>query len=113
MPSIFRYSKRGCIVASRNDQLLVAGGLKKRGFGWFNKFGTNNTYGTALKRNREMGEDYDREAKRWKSSWEHEHQQMKAEGLDPSNPVDVTTYRDIHGRPDDFTVLIIFKQTAI
>ena len=59
-----------------------------------------------------MGEDYDREAKRWKSSWEHEHQQMKAEGLDPSNPVDVTAYRDINGRPDDFTVLI-FKQTAI
>lgn len=56
-----------------------------------------------------MGEDYDRDAKRWKSSWEHEYQQMQAAGLDPSNLDDLKAYRAVHGRPDDFTVLNIQK----
>eukprot|EP00111_Clytia_hemisphaerica_P014501 TCONS_00042697-protein len=115
--SIFktRYSKRGCIVASRNDQLLVAGGMKKRGFSWTNKLGVSNSYNTALKRNREMGDDYDREAKRWKASWEYEYSQMKLAGLDPANPDDVKTYRQEHGRPDDYSIVsdnLDFEQHA-
>jgi len=51
-----------------------------------------------------MGDDYDREAKRWKSSWEHEYEQMKLAELDPNNAEDLKAYRQEHGRPDSFTV---------
>ena len=102
-----RYSNRGCTVTSRNDQLLFAGGMKKKGFAWFQKLGLNNSYQTALKRNSEMAKDYDKKALDWKRAIEKEHHDMVMAGLDPSNKEDLKSYQKIHGRPSTYQVMFL------
>ena len=72
-----RYSKnRSCIVAHRNDQLLFAAGAKKKTFKWFNKMGLTNSYSTALRKNKQLSENYDSDVVKWKENIE---QSNKAE----------------------------------
>ena len=75
---INRYSKRACIIAARNDQLLIATGAKKRSFGWFTKMGICNSYNsTALKRNSEMAVDHDKNIVILKQAHEEDFKAMK------------------------------------
>lgn len=65
-----RWKTRPSIIAHRNDQLMFAGGLKRRGFDWFNRMGFTNSYSTALRTNRLMATDYDAKAIEWKKTVE-------------------------------------------
>ena len=85
---------------------MVAGGLKKRGFGWFNKLGFINSYQTALNRNKDMGKDFNKKAIEWKEALEKEHHDMKSAGLDPKSKEDVKGYQEIHGQPATYQVNI-------
>jgi len=60
------------VIATRNDQLLVAAGAKKRSFGWFTKMGICNSHRTALKRNYEMAVDYDKNIVVLKQAYEED-----------------------------------------
>ena len=60
----------GSVIASRNDQLLMAAGVKKRCFSWFYKMGLCNSYKTALKNNYNFAKDHDETVLLWKA--EHE-----------------------------------------
>ena len=65
-------TKRACVVAHRNDQLLFAAGAKKKSFQWFNKMGISNSYSTALRKNKKLAENHDADAIGWRKNAEHD-----------------------------------------
>ena len=77
-------NSRGSVVASRNDQLFVAAGVKKRAFSWFNKMGICNSYKTALKKNSDMGENFNEKALLWKNQHEQEYLQNNNQVMIPA-----------------------------
>lgn len=67
-----RYAQsRASVVTHRNDQLLIAAGVRKKVFGWFNKMGFCNSYKTALKKNKSLATNFDEKALSWKKSIEN------------------------------------------
>ena len=73
-----RFSTRPCVIAHRNDQLLIAAGIKKKDFKWLNHFGVTNGYTTALKKNKALAVGFDKQLLEWKNEVET---QFKAEEL--------------------------------
>ena len=72
---------------------MIAGGTKKRAFGWQSKMGMSNSYRTGLKRNYEMSLDYDKLVVSWKEEHEKEYKDMLELALDPSNEISLKTFR--------------------
>jgi len=58
---------RANVITHRNDQLLVACGVKKKAFKWFCKMGLTNSYTTVLKKNKSLCLDYDTPVQSWKT----------------------------------------------
>ena len=58
---------RSSVVAHRNDQLLVACGVKKKAFKWFGKMGITNSYTTVLKKHKLLCQHHDSPVLQWKS----------------------------------------------
>lgn len=56
-----RYTNRKNVIAHRNDQLLIAAGVKRSSFKLFNCMGFTNSYSTALRQNTNLSKDHDKE----------------------------------------------------
>ena len=61
------------VIASRNDQLLLASGAKKVAFKWMNAMGWCNSYRTALEKNKKMVEGFAEDTLSWKDASEKIH----------------------------------------
>jgi len=93
-------------VASRNDQLMIASGTKKRAFGWQSKMGVCNSYRTALKRNYELSVGYDKIAISWKEEHEKEYTDMLKLDINPNDRAAVDNYRKmIKSTPPHYQVI--------
>lgn len=57
-------------MAHRNDQLLIAAGVKKRCLKLMNKLGLTNSYKTALLKNKQLATNHDTQVKEWKKQIE-------------------------------------------
>ena len=58
---------RSSVVAYRNDQLLVAFGVKKKAFKWFGEMGITNSDTTVLKKHKLLCQQHDSPVLQWKS----------------------------------------------
>ena len=94
-----RYPRnRPCIVSHRNDQLLIAAGLKKKAFVWLNRMGFCNSYSTALNKNKQLSENHDEEVIAWKNQAEQALSSIADGDARPETPVNeqkVTEYQVI------------------
>ena len=99
-----RFSTTGCIVATKNDQLFVAGGLKKRAFAWFNKTGVCNSYRTALRRNNDLSLNHDKVAVKWKEDHERQFKKMKLEGFNPFDKNEISQFQQSNPAPEGYQV---------
>ena len=68
--------------------------------------GISNSYRTALNRNKEMSNDFNKTAIAWKKAYETEYTNMIAAGLDPKNKEHLKNYRLEHGAPSSFQVCV-------
>lgn len=91
----------------------MAGGLKKRSFGWFNKMGLSNSYRTALRRNGELAKDHDSTVIQWKEAHETEFKKMKTDGLDYYDKDDLKNFRETNPQPPNYQVINYFNVLKI
>ena len=73
-----RYPKnQPSVLAHRNDQLMIAAGIKRRYFKVLMNAGVTNSYKTALKKNVCLGENHDLKVQQWKNTREIEHKELE------------------------------------
>jgi len=111
-----RFQTRGCIVTTRNDQLFIASGTRKRGFALFNKPGVTNSYATALRKNTELAENHDAPVLKWKEEHEQEHREIK-KMIEENGELTYNEARSIrrlnHEAPTEYQVNIAFHFSEV
>lgn len=66
-----------CVVTHRNDQLMIAAGLKRSYFKIFMQAGICNSYRTAMRKNKQFTENFDGEVIMWKQEREKHHAELE------------------------------------